>query len=81
LIVVLDAASLPAARRGLRIHPIGSDGEFQDAHDCLGMNYGMVDGDLLRIRPDGYVGALVTASDVKSIEDYLAHTSATADGV
>jgi hypothetical protein len=35
----------------------------------------------MRIRPDGYVGALVTASDGKSIEDYLAHTGAIADGV
>jgi len=66
------AAALPPAGWGLHIHRIGADGEFQDPGDHLGKTYGMADGDLLLVRPDGYVGALVTAADSERIAAYLA---------
>jgi 2-polyprenyl-6-methoxyphenol hydroxylase-like FAD-dependent oxidoreductase len=64
-------ASVPAGP-GLRVYRIGADGEFQDTADHFGTAYGMADGDLLLIRPDGYVGALVTAADGMRIVAYLA---------
>lgn len=67
-----DAASLPKPGRMLHIHGIGAGGEFQDANDHLGAAYGMADGDVLLVRPDGYVGALVSAADGNRIADYLA---------
>ncbi|WP_213980816.1 FAD-dependent oxidoreductase [Sphingomonas sp. dw_22] len=67
-----DAGSLPPPRPGLRIHRIGPTGEFQDAEDHLGRIHGMADGDLLLIRPDGYVGALVPETESARIAEYLA---------
>lgn len=66
-----DAASLPMASLSLHVHRTGPDGEFLDAEDQLAAAYGMADGDLLLVRPDGYVGALVAASDSRRIADYL----------
>jgi 2-polyprenyl-6-methoxyphenol hydroxylase-like FAD-dependent oxidoreductase len=73
-----DAACLPAAGRGLQVYRIGADGEFQDAGDHFGKVYGMADGDLLLVRPDGYVGALVGVADRGRIADYLANVHADA---
>jgi 2-polyprenyl-6-methoxyphenol hydroxylase-like FAD-dependent oxidoreductase len=64
--------ALPPARPGLRIHRIGADGEYRDPEDHLGTTYGMADGDILLVRPDGYVGALVAAADAGKIPGYLA---------
>jgi hypothetical protein len=72
----VGTASLPAAGRGLRVHRIGADGEFQDTGDHFGKAYGMEDGDVLLVRPDGYVGALVTAADGTRITEYLANVHA-----
>jgi 2-polyprenyl-6-methoxyphenol hydroxylase-like FAD-dependent oxidoreductase len=69
-----DATSLPASRPGLRIHRVGANGEFQDPDDGLGATYGMVDGDLVLIRPDGYVGAVLAGSDHARLEGLLTQT-------
>jgi 2-polyprenyl-6-methoxyphenol hydroxylase-like FAD-dependent oxidoreductase len=68
----VDPASLPAPRAGLRVHAVGTDGEFQDPDDALGATYGLADGDLVLIRPDGYVAAIVAATDGARLETYLA---------
>ena len=73
------AAVLPAACWGLHIHRIGVEGEFRDPGDHLGKTYGMADGDLLLVRPDGYVGALVTAAESERIAAYLAKMHIGAD--
>jgi len=65
------ADSLPAAGRGLCVHRIGVDGEFRDVEGCLGATYGMADGDLVLVRPDGYVGAFVSAANGDRIAEYL----------
>jgi 2-polyprenyl-6-methoxyphenol hydroxylase-like FAD-dependent oxidoreductase len=67
-------ASLPAPRPGLRVHTIGADGEFQDPDDALATTYGLADGELVLIRPDGYVAAIVAATDCIRLEAYLAET-------
>ena len=67
----VGAAALPAAGPRLHVHRVGADAEFRDAEDHLGRSYGMVDGDLLLVRPDGYVGALVTATETGRLMDYV----------
>jgi 2-polyprenyl-6-methoxyphenol hydroxylase-like FAD-dependent oxidoreductase len=69
-----DPAALPAPRRGLRIHRVGADGAFQDPDDSLGATYGLADGDLVLVRPDGYVAAIAIAADRARLEDFLAGT-------
>jgi hypothetical protein len=49
----------------------GTHGEFQDEANHFGETYAMADGDLLLVRPDGYVGALVTAAHAARIAEYL----------
>ncbi|HEY2388739.1 MAG TPA: FAD-dependent oxidoreductase [Candidatus Binatia bacterium] len=66
-----DAAGLPIAGRRLHIHRIGPSGDVQDVENRLSTTYGMRDGDHLLVRPDGYVGALVTAAEGARIGDYL----------
>jgi 2-polyprenyl-6-methoxyphenol hydroxylase-like FAD-dependent oxidoreductase len=68
----VDAATLPSPRRGLRIHQVGADGAFQDPDDGLGATYDMADGDLVLVRPDGYVAAVAAAADGARLEIYLA---------
>jgi 2-polyprenyl-6-methoxyphenol hydroxylase-like FAD-dependent oxidoreductase len=65
-------ALLPAPRPGLRVHTIGADGEFQDPDDALATTYGLADGELVLIRPDGYVAAIVAATDSVRLEAFLA---------
>ena len=57
-------AALPVPSQSLHIHRIGRDDAFAEA-------YGLDDGDLLLVRPDGYVGALLAAEDAGRIGEYL----------
>ena len=68
----VEGGNLPAAGPRLHVHRIGVDGEFRDPEDHLGRTYGMAEGDLLLVRPDGYVGALVSAAEAGKLADYLA---------
>ncbi|TCS10215.1 FAD-dependent oxidoreductase [Caulobacter sp. BK020] len=63
---------LPAPRPGLRIHTVGEDGAFQDPDDALAATYGLAEGDLVLIRPDGYVAAILPVADGARLEAYLA---------
>ncbi len=66
-----DAATLPATRPDLRIHGIGADGAFHDPDKGFATTYGLNDGDLVLVRPDCHVGAIVTAADHALIARYL----------
>ena len=66
-----DPARLPAPRPGLRVHIVGPDGAFQDPDDTLGATYGLADGDLALVRPDGHVAAILAAGDGARLEAYL----------
>ncbi|MBB2203322.1 FAD-dependent oxidoreductase [Gluconacetobacter tumulisoli] len=65
-------AALPPPRAGLHSHRIGPGDAFRDVGDRLATAYGMADGDLLLIRPDGYVGAVLPAAQAARLEAYLA---------
>ena len=68
----VDPTRLPAPRPGLLIHAIGPNGALQDPDDALGATYGLADGELVLVRPDGYVAAIVAATDGARLEAYLA---------
>lgn len=63
--------ALPTPRRELRVHRIGGEGELRDMGNGLGATYGMGDDDLLLVRPDGYVAALLPETEACRIRDYL----------
>jgi 2-polyprenyl-6-methoxyphenol hydroxylase-like FAD-dependent oxidoreductase len=67
----VDPARLPAPRPGLRVHTVGADGAFQDPDDTLGATYGLADGDLMLVRPDGYLAAILAAGDGAQLEAFL----------
>ncbi|WP_420594131.1 FAD-dependent oxidoreductase [Deinococcus sp.] len=66
-------ASLPATNPGLRIVQVGEGGEFIDTNDVFGSVYGLAEGELLLIRPDGYVGAVLPVAESRRLTAYLAN--------
>ena len=65
------AAALPKAGPRLHVHRVGVNGEFRDDEGHLGRTYGMAEGDILLVRPDGYVGALITGAEAARLTHYL----------
>ncbi|SCY89912.1 FAD-dependent oxidoreductase [Rhizobium sp. NFACC06-2] len=61
--------TLIAARWGLHVHVIGSD--IIDDGDYVRQAYALAPGSWALIRPDGYVGAIVSAENVGALEEYL----------
>ncbi|MBP1848619.1 FAD-dependent oxidoreductase [Rhizobium halophytocola] len=60
-----------APRAGLRMHHVGPDAELTDAAGHFRTAYGMVAGDWVLVRPDGYVGAIAAAADLDALEAFL----------
>ena len=67
-LLVYDEPSPVAARAGLRIHRIG--GDIIDDQGLVREHYGLVSGDCVLGRPDGYIGAV--ERDGAALERYLA---------
>lgn len=59
-------------RPGLRIHAIGQAGDLIDEAGHFRTAYGTGDGDWVLIRPDGYIGAIVSTAELPALETYLA---------
>ncbi len=59
-------------RRGLRIHAVGPRGDIADDRDQFRTAYGVTDGDWVLVRPDGYIGAIVSSDHVDALETFLA---------
>lgn len=62
----------PPARRGLQVVTIGEGGAFRDVDGSLDTVHGLAAGDLLLVRPDGYVGAVCAAPEAGWLAGYLA---------
>jgi hypothetical protein len=62
---------LVSPRYGLRIHRIGTSGDILDDRGHLGDAYALNIGDWVLIRPDGYVGAIVSTGRIDKLENYL----------
>ncbi len=75
---VTRAAVLP--RQGLHIHTFGSRGDLID--DCRHFRdaYSLEHGAWALVRPDGYVGAIVSSEYLGKLETYLCHVGVCAEG-
>ncbi|MEJ0039262.1 MAG: FAD-dependent oxidoreductase [Gammaproteobacteria bacterium] len=62
---------LVPARAGLRIHAIGESGELIDEAGHCRDAYALASGDWVLVRPDGYVGAIVSSDELPALESYL----------
>jgi hypothetical protein len=58
-------------RPGLRMHTIGRRGDIVDEAGHLHDAYALASGDWVLVRPDGYVGAIVSSSEIGALESYL----------
>jgi 2-polyprenyl-6-methoxyphenol hydroxylase-like FAD-dependent oxidoreductase len=66
-------------RAGLHIHAVGLRGDIVDDGGHIRDGYGVQTGDWVLVRPDGYVGAIVSSDHVSSLEAYLDSVGQTAD--
>jgi 2-polyprenyl-6-methoxyphenol hydroxylase-like FAD-dependent oxidoreductase len=58
-------------RAGLHIHAVGPCGDIVDDGGHIRDGYGVRTGDWVLVRPDGYVGAVVSSDHTSSLENYL----------
>lgn len=58
-------------RPGLHIHTVGACGDLADEDGYLRDAYGLTSGDWVLVRPDGYIGAIVSSGEVGALETYL----------
>jgi hypothetical protein len=68
----VDRRSAVAPRCGLHIHAVGPHGDIIDDGGHVREAYGVSPGDWVLVRPDGYVGAVVSAGEVSALDPYLA---------
>jgi 2-polyprenyl-6-methoxyphenol hydroxylase-like FAD-dependent oxidoreductase len=67
-----------APRANLHIHIVGSEGDVSDERGCVQDAYGISGGDWVLVRPDGYVGAIVSSGETAALESYMTHAGLTA---
>lgn len=67
-------------RPGLHIHTIGPAGDRVDAGGHVRDAYGWQTGDLVLVRPDGYVGAIAGPDQRAALEAYLQDVGLKAEG-
>jgi 2-polyprenyl-6-methoxyphenol hydroxylase-like FAD-dependent oxidoreductase len=58
-------------RAGLRIHRIGADGDVHDDQSHFREAYALGAGEYTLIRPDGYIGAIVSTDHLDALGSYL----------
>ncbi|MDB5705021.1 MAG: putative flavodoxin monooxygenase [Sphingomonas bacterium] len=58
-------------RPGLRIHTLGPRGDIVDDGGHVRDAYGLAPGDWALVRPDGYIGAIVSSGETDALEAYL----------
>ncbi|KYF55078.1 2-polyprenyl-6-methoxyphenol hydroxylase [Sorangium cellulosum] len=68
----VDRLSAVEPRRGLHIHAVGPRGDIVDEGGHLRAAYGLSAGDWVLVRPDGYIGAVVSSDHAPDLEAYLA---------
>jgi hypothetical protein len=59
-------------RKGLAVWRVGPAGELRDTAGEIAAAYDPDPGDWFLIRPDGYVGAIVSAGELAALETHLA---------
>ena len=63
--------NLVAPHPRLHIHTSGPRGDILDDGGHLRNAYALVPGDWVLVRPDGYVGAIVSSGEIASLQRYL----------
>jgi len=58
-------------RRGMHMHLFGANGDVVDEEGLLRSAYGLTSSSLVLVRPDGYVGAIVSLPEIDALENYL----------
>jgi 2-polyprenyl-6-methoxyphenol hydroxylase-like FAD-dependent oxidoreductase len=58
-------------RPGLHIHTVGSHGDIIDESGFLRDGYVLASGEWVLVRPDGYIGAIVSSGETGALETYL----------
>jgi 2-polyprenyl-6-methoxyphenol hydroxylase-like FAD-dependent oxidoreductase len=58
-------------RRALHIHTVGFGGDIIDESGYMRDAYDLASGDWALVRPDGYIGAIVSAGEIDTLETYL----------
>jgi 2-polyprenyl-6-methoxyphenol hydroxylase-like FAD-dependent oxidoreductase len=66
----VDRDAVPP-RRGLHIHTLGLRGDIIDEDNYVHDEYGLAFGDWVLVRPDGYIGAIVSSGEIGALETYL----------
>jgi len=61
---------LVPTRRGLHIHTIGAHDELIDEAGHFAAAYALSPGDWVLVRPDGYIGAIVSSHEIDALESY-----------
>jgi 2-polyprenyl-6-methoxyphenol hydroxylase-like FAD-dependent oxidoreductase len=60
-----------ASRPGVHVHRVGKRGDLIDDEAQFRNAYGVMAGDCVLVRPDGYVGAIVSCGEGAVLENYL----------
>jgi 2-polyprenyl-6-methoxyphenol hydroxylase-like FAD-dependent oxidoreductase len=58
-------------RQGLHIHTFGPRGDVIDEGGHFRAAYSLAPGDWVLVRPDGYIGAIISSSEIGGLETYL----------
>ena len=58
-------------RAGLHIHVVAPRGDIVDDGGYIRGRYGVRPGEWVLVRPDGYIGAIVSSACIPSLEEYL----------
>ena len=67
-----DVPEAIGPRAGLRVHAVGPNGDILDPGDEFRTGCAVSAGDLLLVRPDGYVGAIVASAEREALSRHLA---------
>jgi hypothetical protein len=68
----VDRATAVRPRAGLHVHTLGPRGDMVDDVGYVRDAYGLEPGTWVLIRPDGYIGAIVSGDERPALERYLA---------
>lgn len=67
----VEHAALPI-RHGVHAHAVGERGDVRDSGGHVADAYGLSPGDVVLVRPDGYIGTTAQVGELHALTDYLA---------
>jgi len=67
----VDRTTAARARAGLRIHMLGPRGDIVDEGGHVRDGYALEPGTWVLVRPDGYIGAIISCDELPALDRYL----------